>query len=176
MKTLLLLRHAKSSWDDPRLDDFDRPLNPRGRRAAPRMGRWMRDEGWLPERVLCSAARRAIETWKEVEAVLDPESLPAVEVLRGLYLAEPERILELLGRHGGGAERVLVVGHNPGFHELARALAHGGDPAGLGELRRKFPTGALAILSFPVDGWGEVSTGSGRLERFVRPADLEGGG
>lgn len=173
MKTLLLLRHAKSSWDDPSLDDFDRPLNERGRKAAPRVGAWMRTSDWVPERVLCSAARRARETWARVEEALEADPPPDVEVVQGLYLAEPHRILAFVRGQPEEVERVLVVGHNPGFEDLARILAGSGDPLARSLLGGGFPTGGLAVFRFPVERWEQVAPGGGRLEVFVRPRDLE---
>jgi phosphohistidine phosphatase len=174
MKTLLLLRHAKSSWDDHSLDDFDRPLNERGRKTAPRVGGWMRKNGWVPDRVLCSAARRAMETWERMEE--ETGAGPEVEVVQGLYLAEPHRILGIVRGQDDDVGSVLVVGHNPGFEDLARMLATEGDPRALAGLGGGFPTGGLAIFRFPVERWSEVGPGVGRMEVFVRPRDLGGGG
>jgi phosphohistidine phosphatase len=173
MKTLLLLRHAKSSWDDPSLDDFDRPLNSRGLRAAPAMGAWIRKQGLVPDRVLCSAACRARETWEGVSGVLG--ETPEVTVLRSLYLAEPEGILDLVRKVEPGYETLLVVGHNPGFEDLVRALAQRGKPRGVEGIPDRMPTGALAVFRFDVDDWREVGSGAGVLEHFVRPRDLPGG-
>lgn len=173
MKTLLLLRHAKSSWDDPALDDFDRPLNPRGRKAAPRVGAWIGERGLVPDRVLCSAARRALESWERAAPALAVDPLPPVEVVHGLYLAEPRRILALVRAQPDDVDSLLVVGHNPGFEDLARGLAVAGDPEALAGLAAGFPTAGLAVFRFPVDRWEEVGPGVGRLEAFVRPRELE---
>lgn len=172
MKTLLLLRHAKSSWDDHSLDDFDRPLNERGRQAAPRMGRWIRDNDLVPDHVLCSAASRARETWEAVSAELGGPVV--VTVLRSLYLAEPEGILDLVHRANDTDEVLMVVGHNPGFEDLARLLTQRGKGRALGLLADRMPTGALAVLRFDVDRWEEVGAGGGTLLHFVRPRDLPG--
>lgn len=173
MKTLLLLRHAKSSWDDHSLDDFDRPLNQRGRQAAPRMGRWIRDHDLVPHHVLCSAACRARETWEAVSEELN-EPVEAT-VLRSLYLAEPEGILELVHQADDADDILMVVGHNPGFEELARLLTHRGKGRALGLLADRMPTGALAVLRFDVEGWRELAPGGGTLQHFVRPRDLPDG-
>ena len=170
MKTLLLLRHAKSSWDDHSLDDFDRPLNQRGRQAAPRMGEWIRAHDLVPHHVLCSAARRARETW---EAVAEELGQPVeATVLRSLYLAEPEGILELVQQADDGDGVVMVVGHNPGFEDLARLLTRRGKGRALELPADRMPTGTLAVIRFDVERWDELAPGGGTLEHFVRPRDL----
>jgi phosphohistidine phosphatase len=170
MRTLLLLRHAKSSWRDRRLDDADRPLAPRGARAARRMGRYLAEAGLVPDLVLCSTARRAVETWERAAAELPRP--PRVRLERALYLAEPERILAALAAADAGARRLLVVGHNPGFQALAVALAGGPQAPGVSRIG-KFPTGALARFALPKGGWPEVGAGAAKLVDFVRPRDLE---
>jgi len=174
-RTLLLLRHAKSSWSDPTLADFDRPLNKRGQKAAPRMGDYLREHGLLPDLVLCSAARRAVETWDLAGGALtEGGTAPAtVKFLRSLYLATPSRILSTLRRTPDEADRVLMVGHNPGFEHLAIGLA-GPDskPEAQTYMNAKFPTGALAELRFEAKRWQDVAPGTGKLVRFVIPKAL----
>lgn len=176
MKTLYLLRHAKSSWGDKHLDDHDRPLNARGRDAAPRIGAYLREKGLIPTLILCSTAQRARETLGAMLPFL-PEDIE-VQFSRGLYLASPEAMLAGLRADGAAAGSVMVIGHNPGMEQLALGLArHGGD-AGERERRKllklKFPTACLAVLRFDVDDWDAVRTGTGVLEAFVQPKDLGG--
>lgn len=169
MPELLLLRHAKSDWKDKRLDDFDRPLAPRGRRAVPLMGRWLAERGLVPDFILCSTARRAVETLELLLTAL--ASAPETSCLKTLYLAPPSRLLAVLRRLGPDRGRVLLVGHNPGLHHLAAALAgRSGGPAGR-LLAEKFPTAALA--RFQVESWAGLGRAPGRLLDFVRPRDLE---
>lgn len=171
MRTLLLLRHAKSSWDDPTLDDFDRPLAPRGIDAAPRVADYLQAKGLRPDLVLCSPALRARQTWSLVARTLGG----AIEVkqLQGLYLGPPSRMLEALRRAPDTALRVMMVGHNPGMEHLAVALAGPRSKLkALARLRNKFPTAALAEIEFEADSWSEVDRAGGRLRRFVRPKDL----
>ncbi len=171
MKTLYLLRHAKSSWDDPALDDFDRPLAPRGRAAAPRIGAFMRAAGWLPDVVLCSAARRARETWALVADALDAE----IETIHTgeLFHGSPFRLLTVLRRAPDSAASIALVGHSPGIENLAARLSGpGSDVAGLDLLCGKFPTAALAVIELNAERWDAVEEGGGRLIRFVRPRDL----
>lgn len=171
MKTVYLLRHAKSSWDQPALDDFRRPLAPRGRKAAPRMGRFMAIEGLVPDRVLCSGATRARETW---DLVYDAFGVPvAVEILDEIYHGSPGTILELIQRLPKHEESVLLIGHNPAFEDLAHQLAGTGKEEALRQMAAKFPTAALAILDFPVPTWREVGPGNGALRDFIRPKALK---
>ncbi|MFC1660223.1 histidine phosphatase family protein [Gemmatimonadota bacterium] len=171
MKTVLLLRHAKSSWDQPSLSDFHRPLAPRGRKAAPLVGRHMAQSELVPSRVLCSAARRARETWELVAEALG-EEIP-VEFREDLYHASPGSVLSLLHRLADDVDSVLLVGHNPTFEELADLLTGAAEEEARANMSRKFPTGALAIVDFPVRRWKEVLAEGGYLRGFVRPKDLQ---
>jgi phosphohistidine phosphatase len=164
LPTLLLLRHAKSGWDDPELSDHERPLNERGRRAAPAMGRRLRAAGLEPDLVLCSSAQRARETWALVAPQL--AGRPKVLFEDGLYLCGGDALLARL-RRLNREQAVLAVAHNPDLHELAAALAGGGPPAELRALATKFPTGALAALEFPA--WRELAPGAARLILFATP-------
>ncbi len=168
MKTLYLLRHAKSSWDDPRLADHERPLAPRGREAARRLAKHMARAKLRPELVLCSSAARAVETYEALAGALRG---PEVSTEDGLYGAGTEDLLARLRQVGEGVRSVMLVGHNPGLADLAAALAGSGEPADLGRLRDKLPTGALAVLSF--DGaWAALRPGCASLESLVVPRDL----
>jgi phosphohistidine phosphatase len=171
MRKLLLLRHAKSSWDDPSLEDFDRPLAPRGEKAAPLMAAYLEKEGLRPDLVFCSPARRARQTWSLVAQSLGNEIF--VDELQALYLGGPSRLLEAVRRAPDAAPCVMLVGHNPGMEHLAMALAGpASKPKALAKLHAKFPTAALAEIEFDVAAWRDVARGAGRLTRFVRPKDL----
>lgn len=181
--TLSLLRHAKSSWTDPAQGDFDRPLAERGRAAAPLMGQHMRAIGVLPELVLCSPARRTRET---LALVIEAARLaPAVRFEDRLYLATSETIVESLKRLSGPLDaanpsrpvpptHVMIVGHNPGLHELAVELVRLGPAPMRRDLIRKFPTAALAVISLEADSWADVAPGSGTLKSFTVPRRLMG--
>jgi len=171
VKTIYLLRHAKSSWDDASLPDLQRPLAPRGRKAAPRMGTYMTRHGLVPDRVLCSAARRAVETWQALSLPLRDET--PVEIREDLYHASPGTILDVVRELPAEVDSVLLIGHNPTFEELALVLAGSGEQKAMEDLERKYPTGAMAILDFPVQEWREVREGTGWLRAFVRPKDLQ---
>ena len=168
-RTLLLLRHAKSSWDDPALDDFDRPLAGRGREAAPRMGREMARRGWLPDAALVSPALRTRQTWDLVAAEL-PHPVPA-GFDRSIYEAPAARILAAIRATPDATQTLVVVGHNPDFETLAAQLASpASDAEAMARMRRKFPTAALARLTFE-GGWAELGPGGAALADFVTPRD-----
>jgi phosphohistidine phosphatase len=170
MLELLLLRHAKSRWDRPGVEDHDRDLTSRGEKAAPRMGELMRREGLVPDRVLCSTARRARRTWELVGARLG--AAPEASSRSDLYLAKPAALLEAVRSDGDAARRLLLVGHNPGLHALAmRLVGHGTAPLRKA-LAEKFPTGALARIGFSATDWREVRPRAGTLLGFWRPRDL----
>ncbi len=169
MRQLLLLRHAKSSWDDPRLSDHARPLNARGRRAAASMAQVMRDLRLSPDIVLVSSARRTLQT---LEALAPFEDGPLVEPMDDLYLAPWQRLLEVLRNVPQTARSVLLIGHNPGLHELGLALLGGATPhPEAARLAEGYPTGALAEFSI-ASPWPALEAGGGRLIRFLAPRDL----
>ncbi|HVO01438.1 MAG TPA: histidine phosphatase family protein [Candidatus Cybelea sp.] len=169
MKTLILMRHAKSAWDDPQQSDIDRPLSPRGRKAAPRMGTWLAGEGYRPDYVLCSEARRAKETLDLVKPSL-PEGA-RIAFRHDLYMAEPRELLEAVSKSPDTAETVMLVGHNPGLGNLAGSLVAQGEHKAVARLRTKFPTGAIAAVTFEIDHWDDIVAGSGTLAAFMRPRD-----
>ena len=172
MRQLLLMRHAKSSWDDPRLSDHARPLNARGRQAAAAMRRAMHELGLAPDVVLVSSARRTLQT---MEALEPWEDTPLIEPMDALYLASAPQMLQVLRGVAETARSVLLVGHNPGLHELAMLLVGPqamapGTPS-TRRLAEGYPTGALA--EFTVAGsWRSLGEGGGRLLRFLCPRDL----
>jgi phosphohistidine phosphatase len=171
MLRLMLLRHAKSSWTDPGHDDGQRPLSPRGEKAAPAMGKFMRRHKLIPDLVLCSPARRARDTWKLLAKELPEAPAPSVE--EAVYdFGNGGRLLEAIRRRGDKAASVLVVGHNPSIERLALRLTKGGDTNAIQRMTEKYPTGALAIIDFPVAAWGDIGEASGQLASFTRPRDI----
>lgn len=133
------------------------------------MGAYLASERLLPELALVSDAVRARETWDLARRPLPPTPM---RLEPRIYEASADRLLAVLREVEEAVETLLMVGHNPGFEELARALAEGGDPAGLARLAEKFPTAALAVITFNTERWSEVAPGSGRLERFITPKAL----
>ncbi|SNB61039.1 phosphohistidine phosphatase [Arboricoccus pini] len=170
VRRLLLLRHAKSSWDDRDLADHTRPLALRGRTAAQTMGQFIKSQGLMPDRVLSSDSCRTRQTAEIVLGIQD--RMPSVEWLAGLYLASAWQILTIIGEQGGTASSLLVLGHEPGIGVLANVLAGTGNDAERAAMKKKFPTTSLAIIEFRIDRWLEIAVGEGQLIRFVRPRDL----
>jgi len=162
MKRLLILRHAKSSWKHRDREDHDRPLNERGRRDAPRMGAWVAERGFTPDRILSSSARRARKTAVEVARASGSEG--RVVVSNALYLAGPDAIIEALRPTPDDCETVLVVGHNPGVEELVRLLT--GQPVTM-------PTAAVAHIRLDIAHWRELAASSrGELVEHQTPRAL----
>ncbi|MDQ6898939.1 MAG: histidine phosphatase family protein [Candidatus Dormibacteraeota bacterium] len=165
-KLLYLLRHAKSSWDDPKLPDHDRPLNPRGLKAAKRMAQRMHRANVSPALLLCSSARRARETLAPVEQALSPAK---IKVEEGLYAADAAQLLERLHRIAPSVQSVMIIGHNPGIQELAVQLM--GDQEARSRMASKFPAGSLATLSIRAPRWRELAAGGVELVEFMMPRD-----
>ncbi|MEM9249569.1 MAG: histidine phosphatase family protein [Pseudomonadota bacterium] len=161
MKHLILLRHAKSSWANPEIDDFDRALNKRGKRAASDVGTWLRSKGWHPDTVLCSPARRTRETLERLQLDTSPDFLD------GIYEATPGTLLAAV--QGATGERLLMVGHNPGIGALAKILA---TQAPQHARFDDYPTAAMTILAFELDAWAHIQPASGTIVSFLTPHDL----
>jgi phosphohistidine phosphatase len=169
-KQLFILRHAKSSWDDARIDDHDRPLAPRGQRAVGVLATYVREHGIEPSLVLCSSSRRTRETLDGVaptgEVRIEPE----------LYAASAGGLLDRIRRIDPATPSAMVIGHNPAMQMLVLRLAavtytEHEDESDLETVRRKFPTGALATITFDCE-WRDLSAGAGQLTGLVRPKDL----
>ncbi|MEH6789848.1 SixA phosphatase family protein [Parasphingorhabdus sp.] len=172
MKKLTLLRHAKSSWDDPVDRDFDRPLNKKGKRAAAVMGRFMRSKKLAFDQILASPAVRVIETLENVEEACGQAMEPTWD--RKIYLASSATLLDVLRGANIDADHVLLVGHNPGLEDLIFDIVpdDGSSPA-RDEVEIKYPTGALAEMTLAIDSWADIGENCGTLDRFTRPRDLD---
>lgn len=166
---LILLRHAKSAWPVGAVDE-ERPLNGRGRTAAPLIGAYLARKRLIPDLALVSTARRAQETWSLVGDKLprQPETL----LLPELYAASAETILAALRKVPADRRTVLILGHNPGLQDLALALSGAGSDEARNRLAAKYPTGGLAVIDFAVADWHDVGGNNGRLDRFVGPRTL----
>jgi phosphohistidine phosphatase len=173
MKTVYILRHAKSDWADAGLKDHERPLNERGREAAPKMAAYLKAKRYKPGLVLCSTARRTVETCDLIKPALG--DVPVVYE-EALYLAEVRALVERLRWLDEDVEAVMIIGHNPGLEQLANGLP--ASPATEEEerlarrMREKFSTCALAVIKLPVKTWRDVKMGAGALKDFMRPKDL----
>lgn len=170
MLRLLLLRHAKSDWSEPG-PDHDRPLAPRGKKAAPIMGRYIQAHNLTPSLMLVSSARRAQQTAKLAAAQMSPE--PEIRTRESLYnFSSPHALLNVIRDSGGEHETLMLVGHNPTMETLADALLGTGNSAARAAMNQKFPTAALAVIEFNIATWHEAQTTGGALVSFVRPADI----
>jgi phosphohistidine phosphatase len=171
MPRLMLLRHAKSAWPDG-VEDHDRPLAGRGKEEAPVMGRYMAAHGLVPDLAIVSTARRAQETWALASAAF-PREIKRRDEGR-IYEASASAILGVVRKTPSRVKTLLLVGHNPGFEELAQMLATEGKPDAIALLGKKYPTGALVVIAFDAARWNDVSAGEGKLERFVTPKIARG--
>ena len=171
MLNLMLLRHAKSSWAETGQADIDRPLNERGKRAAAAMGRYMASNGLVPQLVLCSPAGGLSETWGLVAGELP--GTPEVHIAAEIYdFSGGQTLMDCLRHKAGAATSVLLVGHNPSIAGLAQSLIGTGNGKLRQRLEEKYPTAALAVISFDLANWESLSAGSGTLLRFVTPRDI----
>lgn len=160
MKTLFILRHAKSSWSDPDLADFERPLNDRGKDAAPFMGKLMRENGFQPEVILTSPAVRARHT-----AALVKEAGGLSGILQfdaRIYEASPQGLRQVVTELDDSHASAMLVGHNPGIEGFIRFLTGSLEP---------MPTAALAVIELGIDKWNVISEGCGKLQKVFRPKD-----
>jgi phosphohistidine phosphatase len=163
--TLILTRHAKSAWDDPALDDFERPLNGRGRTSASKLGEWLIAEGHLPDTVLVSGARRTVETWSRMA-----ENMPStatMESVPALYLANAQTILNVLRARRSPV--IMLIAHNPGIGDFANRIL-----AAPPEHERflDYPTGATTVIQFDASSWNEIGWGTGQLVDFIVPREI----
>ncbi len=163
MKTLLILRHAKSSWKQEGLTDHDRPLNKRGKRDAPRMGKWLRESNLAPDLIISSTAKRARKTASKVAKKCEYQGV--IELTGELYLAPPQNYLRVLRNVPDDYGRVMVVGHNPGLEELLSVLTG---------TQTHLPTAALAQVDLPIDRWQELDGAvEGELRDVWLPKELD---
>ena len=161
MKKLLLLRHAKSSWEDASLPDFERPLNERGTHAAPLVGKYMRQRKIRPDLVICSPAKRTRET---IALVLTAAGIaPPIRYDERIYEASVMSLLEIISEIEDDKTEVMLVGHNPGFENLLERLTNESV---------RVPTAALALIALNTEKWGEAQAVGGRLEFFVKAKEL----
>jgi phosphohistidine phosphatase len=170
MLRLMLLRHAKSSWDEPGIADRDRQLSPRGRRAAALMGAEFATRGLQPDKILCSPARRTRETLAALLPHLTGEG--RIAITAELYEPASKTYEAAIGRRAVDARRLLVIGHNPAIQETALALVSEDDPA-RSDIAEKLPAGSLVVIDLPAENWAGLERGSGRVALYLKPRDLE---
>lgn len=170
---LFLLRHAKSDWGSEALADFDRPLNTRGKSAARAMGKYLKEKEFHPNRILCSTSQRTRETLSRVLTYQTREA--QIHLLSDIYDQADLSYTAVIRRHGGRAHNLMIIGHNPATEQTAEELVGTGDSATIADMRLKYPTGALSIIDFDIADWADLQTGTGHLERFIKPRDLSDG-
>ncbi|MGF1621285.1 MAG: histidine phosphatase family protein [Rhodomicrobiaceae bacterium] len=168
---LILFRHAKSSWDFPELEDFDRPLSNRGQKAAPRMAAWLAETGLIPDHIICSASRRTRQTLDLALPFWKPT--PTIDYAEALYHASPETLLTIAHDAPHAARDVMIVGHNPGLEAFATRMIGSGDKKTRLALASKFPTAAVAVITFETDSWAKIALASGHLAHFITPKQLK---
>lgn len=169
MPRLLLLRHAKSDWASGATSDFDRPLNKRGRKAAPIMGRWCADNGLYPQRIICSAALRTRQTLAGLLPFFPADC--TINITRRLYEDDVSGYLEAV-RGGGDAETLMLIGHNPSTQELACLLGARGDEAIITAVHTHYPTCGLAVIDIDAPRFADLVPGGGHLSAFKTPKDF----
>jgi phosphohistidine phosphatase len=177
MRRLMLLRHAKTESEAPTGRDQDRRLDERGRRDATDIGSWIGRHPPSPDIVLVSPAVRAQQTWNlAAEAMQDHAPQPQAETVAGLYGADPAQLLQMVRMASATDPRqLMLVGHNPGMHELALALAGSGDADGRRALADNLPTSGLVVFDFAIDNWNDVGFRHGKLVLFLTPKSLRQG-
>lgn len=162
-RRLILTRHAKSAWDNPELSDHDRPLNKRGKRSAEALGDWLRGNGYIPDEVICSSARRTRETYNRMGLELEPD------VTQHLYLVTANQILRILSQVSG--DTVMLLSHNPGIAQFATTIVN---KAPAHPKFEAFPTGATLVVDFDIGNWSDVAWRGGKVVDFTVPRDLLG--
>ena len=170
MLRLMLLRHAKSNWSSSGMQDAARPLTERGKAAARLMGGYMARHSLIPERVLCSPARRTRETCADISAQWPADTDVVFD--ERLYAATAQIVFSVIRAQNDAVRTLLVIGHNPGLQETAELLIAAGDVELRERLREKFPTAALAVIDFAIDKWDRIHDRSGRLYRYVTPRSI----
>ncbi len=170
MKKVILLRHAKSSWDEAATEDHDRPLNKRGRASAPLISRWLSQRRHLPDVVLCSSSARTCETVSRMRSATPDLPEPVVE--RELYHASPSAMRDRLAKLPCDCDTVMLVGHNPGLGSLVRKMADGRENRRCRRAYEHFPTGAAAVLELDLDDWSKIGFSQGRFVDFAVPREL----
>lgn len=170
MKTVILLRHAKSSWSDPDLDDHDRPLNKRGKAVAPAIAEWLGRSGYRPDRVLCSSARRTRQTYKRMRESLT--GLPDAVIEPRLYHADPTAMFAIMAEQPEDCESLMLIGHQPGLSAFARKLVNGHVRPHCTRAFEHFPTAAAAVMTLPLDAWAGLSPSSADFIDFAVPREL----
>lgn len=166
MRTLVILRHAKSSWALPGVEDFDRPLNEKGLTALPAMAMWL-SKMVTPDHILCSSALRTQQTLEGYKSAFSGAISTSVE--RNLYLASSEKTLAAARHFSDAVSTALIIGHNPGLHDTALQILSADERSRSKGLRSAFPTCAAAIINLPITSWSKIEWNNGTLNAYMTP-------
>jgi phosphohistidine phosphatase len=169
MRRLILLRHAKTERDSPSGKDHDRRLEERGRDDAAAIATWLAERDLLPDQALVSTATRTRQTWEVVAELFPAKAEPQVEHLPELYSASASQLLQAIHEVSAGVNRLMLIGHNPGLHELALALTCKCDDDQRRHLAGNMPTATAVVIDFPIADWADARFGTGKLQHFVNP-------
>ncbi|HET7710110.1 MAG TPA: histidine phosphatase family protein [Sphingomicrobium sp.] len=170
MKQLAILRHAKSDWGNPGLTDFDRPLNKRGRKAAKKVGRELHSRGLTFDQIVCSPAARARETVERF--AIGFEGVPEVRFEPNLYMCSTGTLISVINALPDDARTVMIVGHNPGFHDIVLRMTKPDGDGMREKVGANYPTGAFALIDFPVEHWADVEPATGEIRQVIFPREL----
>ncbi len=170
MKTLLLMRHGKSDWENPFLDDHDRPLARRGQRAAVRMGEWLLAQKLAPDTVLMSSATRVVQTWDHVQSKLAADVTATPD--ENLYMIGADALISKIRQTDSAVDSLMIVNHEPTLSVATEILAKPPAPPSCTRAFQKFPTAAIARIELDIKRWSEVRQNAGRFVQFIRPKQL----
>ena len=170
MKTIFLLRHAKSSWQNHNLDDFDRPLSDRGIKACKKIGKYLKKKNISPDIVYCSTAVRAKQTWELVNRIVEKKE--NVLFKKNLYMSDLSNFIEIIKKTKKKFKSLMIVSHNPGIEYLALELSKDKNNEVYKKIYNKYPTGALVIIKYNIDKWNKVDLKKGSLYKFIKPKEL----
>jgi len=174
MRQLAILRHAKSDWGSPGLTDFDRPLNKRGRKAAKKVGRELKSRGFAFDQIVSSPAQRAKETVERFAKGY--EQLTDIRFEPNLYMCSTGTLMGVINALPDDAQTVMIVGHNPGFHDIVLRVTKDSGNGLREKVGANYPTGAFALIEFPVDHWTEVTPALGEIKQVIFPRELKARG
>ena len=169
MKTIFLLRHAKSSWDNSQLEDFDRPLSTRGEKSSIKIGKYIKNKNIIPDIVYCSSAKRAKKTWELINKVIKKKN--NIFFKKDLYMADSETFMSTIKKTKNSNKSIMIVSHNPGIESFCLELSKENNEY-INDIKTKYPTGSLAILKVNLKKWSEIRYESGIIYEFIKPRKL----
>ena len=170
MKTIFLLRHAKSSWDNLNLDDFDRPLSNKGIKASKKIGNYLKTNKFVPDIIYCSTAKIAKQTWELTNIIIKKKK--NILYKDNLYMANLSEFMKIIKKTKNKFKNLMIVSHNPGIESLAIELSKNENNKFHQIINIKYPTGALAVIKFNLNDWGKINYKKGEIYEFIKPKEL----